>query len=60
MFFSFGTPIGNRAAWPMQIARTTQAHIFIVFRTYFGRSALSRRGGRTIHRIVRLSARSIP
>lgn len=53
MFFCFGTPIGNRAAWPMQLTRTTQARIFFVFARLFDRSALARRGGRTIHWIVR-------
>ena len=42
----------------MRVFRTTQA--YIVFRTAFNRSALSRRGGQTIHRIVCQSARSIP
>ena len=55
-----GVNSGIRAVWPVPSdSRYTGAHFYAI-RTTLRRSALSRRGSQTIHRIVWFSARSNP
>ena len=56
----YGVNSGIRSVCPMRCSRTAQARIFFQYPHCEVRSALSRRGRQTIHRIVCFAARSNP
>lgn len=60
LYINVGWIVGFAPFDLCRATRATQAHIFMRFHTTLRRSALSRRGSQTIHRIVWFSARSNP